>query len=214
MRLFLFLVMLAAGLAGRVYAQDGFVAQSGSALSYNVFDKDGRTFVNPAPDVSGSPFYKDEWRLGQLILNSNRKYDSIKVRLNLSSQEVHILDRNNTEVALARGYIREVIWPYGSKIRFLNGFPAVDNQDTSSFYAVLSEGKCWFLQSIRKVIVERKDELSGENKREYSTYEDYYTFDGKTMQRVKKGAVTIDGKEMKFKNIADLKKAIDAYNAL
>ena len=190
------------------------MAQSGSALSYNVFDKDGRTFVNPAPDVSGSPFYKDEWRLGQLILNDNRKYDSIRVRLNLSSQEVHILDKNNTEIALARGYIKEVVWLSDSKVRFVNGFPPVDNQDANSFYGVLSAGKCWLLESIRKVVTERKDELSGENKREYSTYEDYYLFDGKAMQRVKKGAATIDGKPIKFKNIDDLKKAIDAYNAL
>ena len=214
MRVLLFTAILAAGLAGRGYAQDGFVAQSGSALSYNVFDKDGRTFVNPAPDVSGSPFYKDEWRLGQLILNDNRKYDSIRVRLNLSSQEVHILDKNNTEIALARGYIKEVVWLSDSKVRFVNGFPPVDNQDANSFYGVLSAGKCWLLESIRKVVTERKDELSGENKREYSTYEDYYLFDGKAMQRVKKGAATIDGKPIKFKNIDDLKKAIDAYNAL
>jgi hypothetical protein len=55
-------------------------------------------------------------------------FDKVRVRLNISSQEVHILDRNNTEIALARGYIKEVLWPHDSKIRFQNGFPPVDNQ--------------------------------------------------------------------------------------
>ena len=86
MRLLLLMMILMAGIATPGCAQDGFVQQNGASLSYNVFDKDGKTFVNPAPDVAGSPFYKDDWRLGQLILNDNRRYDSVRVRLNLSSQ--------------------------------------------------------------------------------------------------------------------------------
>lgn len=186
--------------------------QQNAGLGYNVFDKDGRAFVNPAPDVVGSPFYSDEWRLGELILPDNRKYDNVRIRLNLLSEEVHILDPNNTEIALARGYIKEVVWLNDLR-RFQNGFPTIDNQDTTSFYAVFAEGKVWLLQSIRKVISQRKDDLSGETRREYMTYEDYYLYDGKTMQRIKKERVVINGKEMKFKSMDELKKAIDVFNA-
>ncbi len=222
-------MILAAGIAGAGYAQGGFVQSAGASIGYNVFDKDGKTFVNPAPDVTGSPFYKDDWRLGQLILNDNRKYDSVRVRLNLSSQEVHILDRNNTEIALARGYIKEVLWPHYSETRFQNGFPPVDNQEATSFYAVLSEGKRWLLQSIRKVITERKDDLSGEVSREYTTYEDDYIYDGKTMLRVKKDKafllaalndkkelVTsfIDSHKLKIKSAGEVKQVVDYYNML
>jgi len=229
MRLLFLTTILVAAIAGPGYAQDGFVQQTGASLGYNVFDKDGKTFVNPAPDVAGSPFYKDEWQLGQLVLDDNRKYDSVKVRLNLSSQEVHILDRNNTEIALAKGYIKEVLWLKGSRIRFQNGFPAVDNQDGYSFYAVLSEGKRWLLQSIRKVITERKDDLSGEKSREYVAYEDDYIYDGKTMLRVKKdkafllGALGdkkqlvadfIDSHKLKIKSADEVRQVVDYYNTL
>ena len=229
MRLLLLMTILMAGIAIPGCAQDGFVRQNGATLGYNVFDKDGKTFVNPAPDVTGSPFYKDEWQLGQLILSDNRKYDSVRVRLNLSSGEVHILDRNNTEIALARGYIKEVLWPHYSETRFQNGFPAVDNQDAASFYAVLSEGKRWLLQSIRKVITERKDDLSGEVSREYTTYEDDYIYDGKTMLRVKKDkafllaalsdkkdlvASFIGSHKLKIKSADEVRKVVDYYNML
>src|ERR1700760_1783591 len=127
MRLLIITTILAVGVAITGHTQDGFVQHVGTSLGYDVFNKDGRTFVNPAPDVAGSPFYIDEWRLGQLIVNDNRKYDSVRIRLNLSSQEVHILDKNDTEIALARGYIRKVLW-VDSKTCFQNGFPAVDNQ--------------------------------------------------------------------------------------
>ena len=203
---------------GLARAQDGFVAQSGgAALRYNVFDKDGKTFVNPAPDVAGSPFFKDDWSLGTIVVNTQRRYDTVKVRLNLLSQEVHFLDRNNNEMSLDRGYIKEVLLPgraSGEQLRFKNGFPAVDEQDAYNFYEVLAEGKLCLLHSRRKIIVTEKDEVSGQTSSEYRLYEDYYLYDGKTMQRFRKEKATISGKEMKFKNIDDLKKAIDAYNAL
>jgi hypothetical protein len=216
MRRLLLLGLSMGGLFFRAAAQDGFVGTA-TTLSYSVFDRDGKTFVNPSPDVAGSPFLKDEWRLGTLVLPDNRRYDSIRVRLNLLSEEVHILDKNNTEIALAKGYIKEVVWleqvsRRPANNRFQNGFPAVDEQTMDNFYEVLSEGRLWLLHSIRKIISQHKDELSGEIKKVYQTYEDYYLYDGKTMQRVKKEKALIGGKEIKFKSIDQLKLAVDAYN--
>jgi hypothetical protein len=214
----LILGLLISGWAAQASAQPGFVSQD-LQKTYTVFDANGKSFVNPAPDVAGSPFFADDWKIGALIANSNYRFDSVKVRLNLFSQEVHFLDKNNNEMALAKGYIKAIILPNpvtGAPTgpKFQNGFPAIDEQDVNNFYEVLTEGKLWLLLSIRKVIAKEKDEMSGEVKKEYRAYEDYYTFDGKTMQRLKKGTVLIDGKPVKYKNIDDLKKVIDQYNAL
>ena len=75
-------------------AQDGFVPQIGST-TYEVFDKNGRAFLNPAPDVAGTPFLREDWRLASLVINTNRQFDSVKVRINGYSQEVHFLDRKD-----------------------------------------------------------------------------------------------------------------------
>jgi len=217
MRKYFLVSMMFTASLGLARAQDGFVAQSGAPLSYNVFDKDGKTFVNPAPDVAGSPFLKDDWKLATLVASTNRRYDSVKVRLNLLSQEVHFLDRNNNEMALAKGYIKEVLlpgWVPGEQLRFQNGFPPVDEQDGNNFYEVMAEGKLWLLHSSRKIIVTLKDEVSGIVNKEYRLYEDYYIYDGKTMQRVRKEKANIGGKEVKFKSIDALKKAIDQQNVL
>jgi hypothetical protein len=216
MRKYLLAGILLTASLGSAKAQDGFVPQSGAPLSYNVFDKNGKTFVNPAPDVGGTPFLKDDWKMGSLVTNTNRRYDTVKMRLNIVSQEVHILDRNNTELALAQGYIKEVILPGvgpGEQLRFQNGFPAVDEQDGNTFYEVMAEGKLWLLHSSRKVISTTKDVMTGETSKEYRLYEDYYLYDGKTMQRIKKEKATMNGKEIKFKSIGDLKKAVNEFNA-
>jgi len=197
-------------LNGPLCAQQGFVGES-TTLSYSVFDNNGKSFVNPAPDVAGSPFLMDSWQLGSLVINTNRRFDSVKVRLNVYSQEVHFLDRNNNEMALAKGYIRSVLLSGG--LRFQNGFPSVDEQGANNFYQVLAEGKITLLLSIRKIIAIEKDGLTGETKKEYRTYQDYYVYDGKAMQRVKKDRALVAGKEIKFKTIDELKKAVDVYNA-
>ena len=94
MRKWLLPGFLVLALTGQVCAQDGFVSES-TTLSFNVFDKNGKSFVNPAPDVAGSPFLTDAWTIVGLVINTNRKFDSVKARLNLYSQEVHFLDKNN-----------------------------------------------------------------------------------------------------------------------
>lgn len=203
--------LLIMAIGGRALAQDGFVGQMGTH-SYDVFDQNGKSFVNPAPDVAGSPFLTDEWRIGAVVVNTNRRFDSVKLRLNVSSQEVHILTNTNNEIALAKGYIKEIVWP--GRNRFQNGFPAIDNQDELTFYEVMAEGKLWLLHCVRKVITERKDAMSSEVNKEYTLFQDNYIYDGKTVQRIKKDKAVLGGKEIKFKSIDQLKQAIDSYNAL
>jgi hypothetical protein len=230
--LLLFGLMLSGGLSG--YAQDGFVAQSGAPLAYNVFDRNGRTFVNPSPDVGGSPFFADDWRLGTVILVDNRRYDSVKLRLNLYSGEVHVMDSVRKEMALEKGYVKEILLPgkLGGMIgaaRFQCGFPSVDALDGTFLYEVISEGRCWLLHSVRKVISQRKDDLSGEITKEYRIYEDYYVYNGATMQRIKKDkdfllTVLADKRDkvesfindnhLRFKSTDDFRRAIDYYNTL
>ncbi len=213
----------------RVFAQDGFISQT-QERSFEVFDHNGKSFVNPAPDIAGSPYLKAEWMEGSRVLMNNRRYDSVKVRLNLNTQEVHYLARGDNELALARGYIKEVIWaPAGTlEIRYRCGFPPIDAQNETNFYAVLSEGKMEMLQSTRKIISQRKDELSGEIKKEYLTYDDYYVYDGRELHRLKKDHsfmnLLADKKEkieafakerkLKFKSTEDIKQVIDFYNSL
>jgi hypothetical protein len=215
MRKHLLFGLLFTGTAITVIAQDGFVGKV-TTLTYDVFDNNGKAFVNPSPDVAGSPFLNEDWRQGSLIAISNRRFDTVKLRLDVFSQEVHFLDRNNNEMALAKGYIKEVLlpgdFPGAAPLHFRNGFPAVDGQDVNNFYQVVVEGKLQLLLSVRKLIVTHKDDMSGEVGKEYQTYQDYYLYDGITMQRVKKDKAVIGGKEIKFRTIDDLKKAVGAYN--
>jgi hypothetical protein len=198
-------------------AQNGFVSEH-TTNSIQVFDAAGKLFANPGADIEGSPFFEDEWAIGSVILAQGGQFDSIRLRLDIQSEEVHYLDRSEKERVLPKGLVREMIW-FGSaggkkdSTHFVCGFPPVEEQDAGCFYKVLTTGPLWLLFCPRKFISEQKKEMSGEVSRQYSAYNNYYLFDGRTMQRVKKDKAVIGGKEMKFKNIGELKKAVDVYNA-
>jgi hypothetical protein len=212
MRGFLLFLLLTPGLTGSAWAQQGFVPEN-TTLSFNVFDQSGKAFVNPAPDVAGSPFLAVDWKYGTIVVSTNRRYDSVRIRLNLYSQEVHVLSRNNVEIALFKGYVKEVVLPPVGKpgtpgqMDFVNGFPAVDAQDENSFYQVVVRGKLWLLMSSRKIIATERDDMAGEVRKEYKVYEDYYAYDGKSIQRIRKDKTFIESL------LADRKDKVEAFIA-
>jgi hypothetical protein len=230
---YLLLCLLMVGLTGPVWAQDGFVPQA-RTLTFNVFDQSGKAFVNPSPDVAGTPFLANDWKYGTLVLNTSRRYDSVRIRLNLYSQQVHFLNSSNLEVALDKGYIKEVLLPDGKAgvtggLHFQNGFPPVDEQDANNFYQVLVQGKMWLLLSIRKIVAQDKDEMAGEVRKEYKAYEDYYAYDGKTMQRIRKDKTFVENlladkkdkveafiveNKFKLRSIDEIRRVIEYYNTL
>jgi hypothetical protein len=232
MRAYLLSGLLMVGLTCRTHAQDGFVPEN-TTLSFSVFDKNGKAFVNPASDIAGSPFLANDWKYGSVVANSNRRYDSVKIRLNLYSQQVHFLNNSNLELSLDKGYIREILLPDAKTgapggMHFQNGFPAVDEQDANNFYQVLVQGKISLLLSMRKIIAQDKDEMAGTVRKEYKTYEDYYAYDGKTMQRIKKDRNYIENlladkkdkidaflaeNKFKLRSIDEIQKVIEFYNA-
>jgi hypothetical protein len=158
----------------------------------SVFNLDGQPFINPGEDVTGTPFFIAYWNAGKARLHDSARHVTGLVRLNLATQQLHYLDSNKVEMTLPKGFIREVLLRDTSAAgapriyTFRCGFPPVDNQDANNLYCVLTDGAMTLLESIRKVLVTQKNDLTGEVKHEFHEYDDYYLYHGGTMQRLKK----------------------------
>lgn len=195
---------------------------------------DGKPFVNPDLDVEGTPFYFDSWKYGTIKLVSNNVYNNVSVRLNLQSQEVHFLSQNKTEMTVSTELVKE-LFIYDTVNGGVNiydfqcGFPSVDKQTGKDFYLVISNGKVKLLQSIKKEIRQRKDDMSGEIKKDFVSYEDYYLYTNNALQVIRLNKNSIlqsmsDGKtkienfiktnKLSYKSANDLKKIVDYYNTL
>jgi len=202
--------------------------------SIEIFNEDGKSFVNPYHDVAGSPYLSDSWTRAAMRLNGKVIVPDMRVRLDLKSQEWHFLDSGNTERLVPVGLVREVLMDdsSGTEVKttvFRSGFPAVDSRKITDFYQVVSDGKVLLLHSMIKTIKTDKDEMAGTVQMEFVLYEEYYLFGGGKMWRVKKDKSEVlnqlaDKKEkiqtfieenhFKLKSVEELKKVIDYYNTL
>ncbi len=210
----------------------GFV-QNDFGKTVKVFDADGKSFVNPYIDFEGSPFFISEWKYGKLKLSNQTEFTNVQFRLNLLSQQVHYL-YNNVEMVVTAGLVKEVTLYDTSRkgiftYHFACGFPPVDNKTEKNFFLILCEGKVRLLESEYKKDVVETDALSGEVKKEFKEYDEYYVFADNKMQLVKRDKAFLLGvlqdkqakieafvaaNKLSYKSMADIEQIINYYNSL
>jgi hypothetical protein len=193
-------------------AQSNFNAEGGGTTGrIVVFDNNGKTFSDPPSDIAGSPFLLQEWQLGSITLQSNKRYDSIRVRLNLQTQQVHFLNQNNVEMVLPKSFVTELVLRDSAAeggpltYTFQSGFPAIDNQSKDNFYRVLISGRLALLESIRKLIFKEKNQATEEESKEFRDYTEYYLYSDGILKRLKKD------KDFILSLMADKKDQVQAY---
>jgi hypothetical protein len=201
---------------------------------FALFDANGKPFLNPYNDVAGTPFFMDVWKYGIIITDNNSKFEDIQFRIDLKDQQVHFKKPDNTEWVIQPGSVRQITLFDSSGKSPLNylfqcGFPSIDNQNEKSFYQILADGKIKFLKSLRKTVYEEKDSFSGEVRKEFRQYEDYYFLVKNNMERIKRDKeyvlahmsdknsqidAFLQKNKISFKSMDDIKKLVDYYNSL
>lgn len=224
-----FLMFTAAG----VNAQEN-VIQNNFEHTFNLYNVNGKPFINSNIGVSGTPFFLEAWKYGNIELNEKTTFLHVLVRVDLQNHALHFKDAANAELVIEPGIVRQItLFDSSGKVPavfiFRCGFPAIDNQNETKFYQVLSDGKTMLLKSFRKSIYEEKDAFSGETRKEFRSYEDYYVYTGGSMQKIKKDKTYILGilnnkkdtieeyakaNNLGYKSIEDIRKIIDYANSL
>jgi hypothetical protein len=222
-------------LQGMAFAQGGAV-QNNVEHTIFLFDANGKTFANPYIDVAGTPFFLEAWKTGKIKVKDTT-FSNIQLRLDLLSQEVHFRRfKDNIEMVAPAGTIKELILIDSTRnppatYFFQCGFPAIDNQDEKNFYKVICEGRIKFLEAMRKTIYQTKDDMSGETRKEFREYDDYYfSVPGSSeLQRIRRDKEPVmqlmkdknsqveaflKSNKISFKSPDDIKKLVDYYNSL
>jgi hypothetical protein len=154
-------------------------------------DANGQAFVNKYDNIQGSAYFFPTYKYASIELRDGRKYMDIKAKLNLMENEVEFISATSKEGYLGKGMVatisfNDTLRQEVKKYIFQSGFPGIDNQTSIHFYQVLCNGKITFLKSINKTMEERKNELSGEQSKEFVTRENWYVYQNGTMARIKK----------------------------
>ena len=215
-----------------VYSQQNTFDQT-IASDIKIFDANGKPFVNPNSDIAGSAFIIDNWKYGIITMSNNRAFTKRLLRLDVEKQEIHYLSENNTEMYVGNNYIKQVTFTDSAHIpiteyNFQSGFPSIDEQDEKFLYRIICDGKIKMIESIRKRVITDKNDLSGEISKEYRTYEDYYLYTDKSIQRLKKDKTFllslmtdqkdkidafVNANKLNYKWPEDVKKIINYYNS-
>lgn len=164
----------------------------------SITDYHGGPFKNVYSDVEGSPFFPDHYCRAVLVDKKGRTHSGVQARLDLVKKELVIIDPDGKEMILQDGQIKELTIkdtssgvPQETLVR--SGFPAINNNDTNTFYQVLADGPLQLLKSVTKEIREEKNIQSGEVRKVIITREEYYTFNNDGISKLKKDKDFIEG---------------------
>lgn len=234
----LFQFCFAVAWAGSIHAQlstpSTMVINGKWAKQIFISDVNGQPIVNKYADVSGTPFFNEAYKYSNIIMTTGRLFTGVRTRIDLAAQETYFISDNGVEAYMAAGIVKEVSYADTTTdgivfYKFQTGFPSIDKQTPNNFYLVLAEGRCSFLKSILKRVSEKKNDVSGEIRKDFDTYEDYYLFTKGTMKRWKKDKdyilaelsdkqaevnQFIQTNKTNFKNQEQMIKLLNYYNSL
>jgi hypothetical protein len=157
------------------------------------------------------------------------------MKLDLVSQSVHFLSTDGKEMQAQAGVIDHITFSDSSlepaaRYEFISKLPPIDRHKSSDFYEVLAKGKIIMLKSISKRVIETKNDLTGDVRREIATDEDYYVEISGQMMAIKRDKAFILGlmdagnrakvegfagtNKLGYKSYADLAKIVNYYNSI
>jgi hypothetical protein len=203
-----------------------------------ITDANGMPIKPEYANVEGSPYFISDFRPAIVKMRSGLVFEKVKAKIDLCKQEVNFITDNNVEIVTSGESVKEIILtdsllntdlPENRVYTFRTGFPSIDNQNGLNFYQVLTEGNITLLKSARKIITEKKNDISGEIVKGFEIYIDYYVFTDNKMIKLKKEKEWIlsflqskkdkvdtflTEKRISFKKIDDIITLFKYYNSL
>ncbi len=171
---------------------------------------------------------------------SNFVQDDFQHKINLYDVDGHpigneaIETKDGNDIEVEPGQVKELaildtLAVTTVAYRFICGFQPIDNNSLNSYYLLLDSGKVSFLESMRKVFKQDKNDFSGETHREYTLYDDFYIVSNGKMARIKRDPkffleLTKDKQgqmddylqktKVSFRSIEDIRQFTHYYNGL
>lgn len=183
--------------------------------------------------TEGSPYFKDEWMRGAVIVKSGDQYNNQILKLDLISNELHYLDSLGQEMITTEKVVEIVMKDSlsGKQYHFVHS-SAIDvpksEKPLTGWYELLSMGAADMFCKHQKEIVETRPYGSATYEESIKTVNDYFIAYNGSFYRIKKIKDVpdilsnkrtelinyINNKELSGKSESDYSSLIDYYNSL
>jgi hypothetical protein len=130
-------------------------------------------------DISGSPYWNNDWDAAILIFNNDKGVKLQKAKLNLYTNELLYFDATGTQLAVENKIVKRVIFFKGQDTSKITGaflsLPNVEENSEYGYFQVLNDGSLQLLK-LNKVSVHTSeyDPISGRNDHNFITKSAYY----------------------------------------
>jgi hypothetical protein len=191
-------------------------------------------FLQTPVSTSNTPFYTEQHKYGDITMNRGRKFQHVKLKIDLFTNFTQFVSVNGIEIALDPGTVKEIAYADTTSegivfYKFRTGFPGIDGKNHQNFYIVLVDGNCSLLRSVEKKVNERKNDANGNLIREYENYEFFYLFRKGEMKRLRRDKdfllaelsdkqpqleKFIEENKLNLRNIEQIGKLLNYYNTL
>jgi hypothetical protein len=182
------------------FAQQGNsspVTLNGQTQSIQFHNAQGLLIPVTYPNVQGTAYWKDDYTAAYLVLAENKSVDRIPAKMDLYKQQVQVyLEDNHQEAVFSKGTVRRVIFydtldGLSRQRTFQLGFPAIDEQDSLSFYEVLTPGKATLLHYRYERLGRKKVDFSVDYVDCFYPEERKYVLVNGQMKKLKKNNVNL-----------------------
>jgi len=119
---------------------------NGSAMSpsfFTVINGEPVVFAKFAKIVDGTPYFSDEWMKGTIVLNGDRQFTGVYLKLDLYDDEVHYRDLKGNELVAVTPIKKLILFDSSSQLvfNFINGDYINANSHLKGWFQLLTEGK-------------------------------------------------------------------------
>jgi hypothetical protein len=139
-------------------------------------------------DTDGSPYLlNDQWITGTIRTANDKVIDGVKMKYDIYKDELEY-ENEGKLYRLGAKEIVEFVMPTGDALYiFRRGFPAVEDQSTSSFYRVLYDGNTKVLKRFETKMRKEKQYNSATAVNRFVPSETLYVLKDGKMHPIKKG---------------------------
>ena len=213
---FLVCLFLAASAQLNVTYAQAFEGSDGIPRNLEFDDVAGRPIpIADHSNIVGTPFFKDNWAFGIIRLVNGSMFSDSTMNYSLYNDGLFL--KRGSNLYPVNYPVKEFIMSYAvagntrTPYYFKSGFPAIENNNTSTFYQILFKGNTMMLLKREHKKVKEIFIYSGSFQREYVLQQEYFVYMPKDNKMIQLGIKL--NLNMLRKNLPAFALQLERYNS-
>jgi hypothetical protein len=126
--------------------------------------------------VEGSPYFKDDWMKGMVMINGGQEFAGVYFKLDLYDNEVHFKNQSGAELVATTTIKKLTLFDSANQevYNFINGLFIIANNKLTGWYQILADGKVSLFKQYKKQL--REDRPYGSATFEQSIFTSSFYF--------------------------------------